>query len=355
MVVLALVYGTSFLFRFLERYDFPILAVGIVAGIVFGSVLGVVGQGTAGYSFLIELAAFGLLMIMFDAGLELDPDVIRRNPRRVGKLAMLTFVLLFLAEIGLALALALGLTLFAVFLVGVIVSTTSLGLIYPLLEDFNFLDTETGQLILSVTVMNDILSVAALAYGITLITAPQSFVGVGLVTIALAFFFILLPFLLDDYIDSIWSREDLFTNSVEFGIFLMIVLSLAMEQIGVHAILGTFFAGLMLSTVTHQGHRIEESLTPVTNLTAPVFFFYIGMNVDFSAFSAGTVILAAVLLVGLGSKVIGGLLGGWITGLDGRTTALLTSAIPGRLSVSVAAAEIGDHGGFSHPNCITRS
>jgi Kef-type K+ transport system membrane component KefB len=91
VVVLALVYGTSFLFRFLERYDFPILAVEIVAGIVFGSIFGVVGQGTPGYSFLIELAAFGLLMIMFDAGLELDPDVIRRNPRQVGKLAVRSY------------------------------------------------------------------------------------------------------------------------------------------------------------------------------------------------------------------------------------------------------------------------
>ena len=65
-------------------------------------------------------------------------------------------------------------------------------------------------------------------------------------------------------------------------------------------------------------------------------------------------ILAAVLLVGLGSKMIGGLLGRWIVGLDGWTMALLTPAVPGRLSISVAAAEIGDHGGFSHPNCITR-
>jgi Kef-type K+ transport system membrane component KefB len=253
----------------------------------------------------------------------------------------------FLAGIGLALAFGLG--LFAAFLVGVTVSTTSLGLIYPLLEDFDFLDTDTGQLILAVTVMNDILSVAALAYGITLITAPQPLVGIGLVTAALLFFFVLLPFVLNDYIESVWSREDLFTNPVKFGIFLMIVLALAMEQIGVHAILGAFFAGLVLSTITHQGHRIEESLTPVTNLTAPVFFFYIGMNVDFGAFSAGTTVLAAVLLVGLGSKVIGGLLGGWLTGLDGKTTALLTSAIPGRLSISVAAAEIGRSRGILSP------
>jgi Kef-type K+ transport system membrane component KefB len=340
VVGLGLVYGTSFVFRFLERYQFPVLAVEILAGIVFGSILGVVGQGSPGYQFILHLAAFGLLMVMFDAGLELNPEIIRRNPRTVGKLAAFTFVLPFLAGVGLAIYL--GLSTFAAFLVGVTVSTTSLGLIYPMLEDFDFLGSDTGQLILSVTVMNDILSVAALAYGITLIMAPRPLVGVGLVTAALGFFFVLLPFYLDDYIDSVWVREDLFANSVKFGVFLMIALAFVMEQIGVHAILGAFFAGLVLSIVTDEGHMIERLLTPVTNLTAPVFFFYVGMNVDLGGFqSSGATILVAVILIGIGTKLIGGLLGSWVTGLDGRTTALLTSAIPGRLSISVAAAEIG--------------
>jgi Kef-type K+ transport system membrane component KefB len=348
VVGLGLVYGTSFVFRFLERYQFPILAVEILAGIVFGSILGVVGQGSPGYGFILHLAAFGLLMVMFDAGLELNPEVIRRNPRQVGTLAAFTFVLPFLAGVGLAFFL--GLSMFAAFLVGVTVSTTSLGLIYPMLEDFDFLESDTGQLILSVTVMNDILSVAALAYGITLITAPRPVVGIGLVTAALGFFFVLLPFYLDDYIDSVWVREDLFANSVKFGVFLMIALAFVMEQIGVHAILGAFFAGLVLSIVTDEGHRIEKLLTPVTNLTAPVFFFYVGMNVDLSGFqSSGAIILVAVILIGIGTKLVGGLLGSWATGLDGRTTALLTSAIPGRLSISVAAAEIGRSRGIISP------
>jgi Kef-type K+ transport system membrane component KefB len=345
---LGLVYGTSFVFRFLERYQFPILAVEILAGIVFGSILGVVGQGSPGYQFILTLAAFGLLMVMFDAGLELNPEIIRQNPRQVGILAGFTFVLPFLAGVGLAIYL--GLSTFAAFLVGVTVSTTSLGLIYPMLEDFDFLDSDTGQLILSVTVMNDILSVAALAYGITLITAPQPLVGVSLVTVALGFFFVVLPFYLGDYINSKWVREDLFANSVKFGVFLIVALAFLMERIGIHAILGAFFAGLTLSIITDEGHLIERAMTPVTNLTAPVFFFYVGMNVDLGGFtSSGAMILVAVILIGIGAKLVGGLLGSWATGLDGGTTALLTSAIPGRLSISVAAAEIGRSRGIISP------
>jgi len=74
------------------------------------------------------------------------------------------------------------------------------------------------------------------------------------------------------------------------------------------------------------------------------------MNVDLGGFfSSGAMILVAVTFIGIGTKLIGGLLGSWATGLDGRTTVLLTSAIPGRLSISVAAAEIGRSRGIISP------
>ncbi|WP_020222377.1 cation:proton antiporter, partial [Halarchaeum acidiphilum] len=168
---LLVVYGTSYVFTFLRRWDVPLLAVEILAGIVFGSAFGFISPGSAGYDFFEALAAFGLLMIMFDAGLELDPEVVREDPLRVAKLGLLTFVLPFLAGVGFALALSLS--PFAAYLTGVTVSTTSLGLIYPLVEDYGLVDDDRGQLILSVTVLNDILSVAALAYGVTLVTSDS--------------------------------------------------------------------------------------------------------------------------------------------------------------------------------------
>ena len=136
------------------------------------------------------MAAFGLLVIMFDAGLELGPALIWENPRTVGILGVSTFAIPFLA--GGSLGLGIGLSIFASFLVGVTVSTTSLGLVYPLLEDFDYLDTDRGQLILSMAVLNDILSVVALAYGITL-TSGDPLTGSAIVTVAIGFFFVVVP------------------------------------------------------------------------------------------------------------------------------------------------------------------
>lgn len=172
--------------KFLERYDIPIFAVEILAGVIFGAFLGVVTPATPGYEVLLSFAAFGLLVIMFHAGLELDPALIRSNPRTVGILGIATFVVPFMAGIGLGVGI--GLSVFASFLVGVTISTTSLGLLYPLLDEFGFIDTERGHLILSVAVLNDILSVVALAYAITL-TSPDPILGATMVTGALLMFF----------------------------------------------------------------------------------------------------------------------------------------------------------------------
>src|SRR6056297_2362291 len=97
VLVLLLVYGTSYLFKFLENYDIPILLVEIIAGIIFGSVFGVVNENIAGWEFFTTLAAFGLLVIMFEAGLELDPEPVLERPKIVSLMAVMTFLLPFLA------------------------------------------------------------------------------------------------------------------------------------------------------------------------------------------------------------------------------------------------------------------
>ena len=100
VLALLLVYGTSYLFKYFERYDIPILLVEIIAGIVFGSVLGVVDEGTPGWEFFTTLAAFGLLVIMFEAGLELDPKPVLKRPKTVAFMSVTTFLLPFLADFG---------------------------------------------------------------------------------------------------------------------------------------------------------------------------------------------------------------------------------------------------------------
>lgn len=346
VLILVIIYGTSYLLKFLEQYDIPVLAVEILAGVVFGSFLGIIGPQTNGYEFLLSMAAFGLLVIMFDAGLELDPVLIRENPRTVSLLGVSTFAIPFLFGVGLGLGV--GLTIFASFLVGVTVSTTSLGLVYPLLEDFGYLDTDQGQLILSVAVLNDILSVVALAYGIAF-TSGDPLTGSTMVTITMGFFFVVVPNVLVDELDEV-VPDSIATNPTKFAVFLTVLLALVMEFVGVHAVLGGFFAGLFIAEITHEGYEVEQAMKPVVDLTAPVFFFFVGMQFQIRGLgTADLLLVAAVVLLGIGTKVGGSLLGGRLVGLDRRTSLLLATAMPGRLAISVAAAEIGLGRGIVSP------
>lgn len=340
VVVLAIVYGSSYSLKFLEGYDIPVLAVQILAGILAGSIFGIISPAHHGYDFLVTLAAFALLLIMFDAGLELKPGVIKQHPKKVSILGVLTFVFPFLAGVGLAFAL--DLSLFAAFLVGVTVSTTSLGLVHPLLTDFGLLQTENGQLILSVTVLNDILSVVALAYGITLATSDQPLVDVGVVTAVLLFFFVIVPLVFADRLNGTTVSRRLKDEPIKAGILVAVVFAAAMEAVGIHAILGGFFAGLFIEEVTHEGHAIEQSVKPALNMISPAFFFFVGMQFDPTVFFTGDLLLiGAVLTIGIGAKVIGAFIGGWLVNANDHTIHLLASSMPGRLSISVAAAEIG--------------
>ena len=349
VLALLLVYGTSYLFKFLERYDIPVLMVEIIAGIVFGSILGVVHEGMPGWEFFTTLAAFGLLVIMFEAGLELEPEPVLERPKQVVVMAIMTFLLPFAAGVGFGQFL--GLSFFASFLIGVTLSTTSLGLVYPLLEDFGYLDTERGQLILAVTVLNDILSVVALSFAITL-TSDNPVQGSIIVTVALLFFFIVVPLFLIDHIGRL-IPDSVKSNPVKFSIFFALALAFAFEYIGVHAILGGFFAGLIIaeSTQDRDGFNIEKTMKPVAHLLTPVFFFYVGLQAAIpKPTPENLIMLGGVLFIGIFSKIIGAAIGGVALGLDGQTTKLLASVMPGQLSISVAAAAIGLNRGIIEAN-----
>jgi Kef-type K+ transport system membrane component KefB len=137
LFALAVVYATNYFLIPSEKYGVPVLGAEIVAGILFGSVFNVLSSSIPGFEFITSLAAIGLMLIMFDAGLELKPSAIRRNAKVVTEIGVMTFLLPFVAGLGFGLLLGKG--MFASILIGITVSTTSLGLIHPLLEEFELL------------------------------------------------------------------------------------------------------------------------------------------------------------------------------------------------------------------------
>lgn len=343
LFALAVVYATNYFLIPSEKYGVPVLGAEIVAGILFGSVFGTLNSATPGFEFITSLAAIGLMLIMFDAGLELKPSAIRRNAKVVTEIGIMTFLLPFAAGVGFGLFLGLG--VFASILIGITVSTTSLGLIHPLLEEFELLGSDEGQVILSVTVLNDILSVVALAYA-TAFTGGRLLTSIAIVTAAVVFFLYIAPFKLSGLL-SRYLADTIEDHTVRFCMMALVGLAFVMEHIGIHAVLGSFFAGLLISEMAHDGHDVNESMRPVTNLAAPLFFFFVGAQLPVSNFPSGSVgLIAGVIAIGFGAKFVGAYLGSIWAGVEDKTEYMLVGAMPGRLSISVAAAEIGRRQGI---------
>lgn len=338
LTALAFVYAMNYFVLPTEKYGVPILGAEIISGIVFGALTGTLTSSTPGFELITSLAALGLMLIMFDAGLELKPSAIRNNAKMVTEIGIMTFLLPFLAGLGFGLVLGVG--VFASVLIGITVSTTSLGLIHPLLEEFDLLETESGQVILSVTVLNDIMSVVALAYA-TAFTGGNLVTSIAVVTGAVVFFLFIAPFKLSDILSN-YLADTIQNHTVRFCMMALVGLAWVMEHIGIHAVLGSFFAGLLVSEMAKDGHDLNKSMRPVTNLAAPLFFFFVGYQLPISNFPVNSLgLIAGVIAIGFGAKFFGAYIGSIWSGVKPKTEHMLMGAMPGRLSISVAAAEIG--------------
>jgi Kef-type K+ transport system membrane component KefB len=338
LAALALVYATNYFVIPSEKYGVPVLGAEIVSGIVFGAFTGALRPSTPGFELITSFAAIGLMLIMFEAGLELRPKSIKNHAGEVAGIGLATFFVPLLVGIGFGLLL--NLSVFASVLIGITVSTTSLGLIHPLLEEYELLGTEDGQIVLSVTVLNDVMSVLALAYAIAF-TGSNLLVSIVSVTLAVIFFLYVAPFKLSDILQK-YLADSLKDHTVRFSMMALVGIAWVMEHVGVHAVLGSFFAGLLVSQMSHDDHSVNSSMRPVTNLAAPIFFFFVGYQIPVNNFPVESLgLIGGVIAIGFGAKFVGAYLGSVLAGVKDKAEYMLIGAMPGRLSISVAAAEIG--------------
>ncbi len=129
----------------------------IVAGVLLALVADVTSLG-----WLTFLAHFGMLGLMFMAGFEVDPIVLRRRWGASLVLGLASFVVP-LAGIFAIVHFGLGLPPDVAGLIGIGLSTTSLALVYQFLRERELLAGEEGQTVFAGAMVVDILSMVALA------------------------------------------------------------------------------------------------------------------------------------------------------------------------------------------------
>lgn len=360
-VPLLVVVGVAFLVPLItariRRVRIPTVVGEILAGIVVGQS----GLGLVGHDPVLEvLALLGFAYLMFLSGLEVDFGAILPRPgawrgswkERLDNplsLGVLTFVLTLL----MALLAAWGLHALDAaddpWLMALILSTTSLGLVVPVLKERNLTPQPYGQMLLVSAVVADFMTMLLVSVYVVLHTQGLS-LEVLLVLLLFGAFGTAyrLALLARRRFPGLKLMEGLAQATAQIDVRGAFAIGLAFialaENLGVEMILGAFLGGSLISLLSSRGTSDLHHRLDVLGYAflIPIFFVMVGVRFDLASVldSPRTLLLVPLLLVlAYGVKLVPALLFrlsySWRETLAGGT--LLSS----RLSLIIAVAAIG--------------
>ncbi|WP_068114353.1 monovalent cation:proton antiporter-2 (CPA2) family protein [Tropicimonas marinistellae] len=296
----------------------------LIAGVVIGPVLGIVGHETVE---LQHFAEFGVVMMLFLVGLELQPAMLWRMRTQLLGLGGLQVVGTTVAIA--AVSLAFGLAWQAALALGMILALSSTAIVLQTLNEKGWMQTIGGKSAFSVLLTQDIAVIPMLALMPLLAVgtghddahgaeghghaAPTAFDALPDWAQALAILAIIAAIILAGrtvmrpvfrFIAEARLRE-IFTAA---ALMLVIGIALAMNYVGLSPALGTFLAGVVLSDSEYR-HELESDIEPFKGLLLGLFFITVGAGVDFGllfsnpiglvGLAVGLMALKAALLYGL--------------------------------------------------------
>ena len=290
-----------------------------------GAVLGPQGLGSLGKTLpfvgwftigdaqnVAGIAALGVAFLLFTVGLELS--IARLSAMRRMVLGLGGSQVLLTSAVIAGLAAAAGLNPSQSILLGACLSLSSTAIVLELLSAQERLTTSVGRASFSVLLAQDLAVVPILVFVSILATKSQQTwfaslatallqAAVAIVIIAIFGRFFMRPLF---RLVATARTTELFVAAV---LFVIIGAGVIAEQARLSMALGAFIAGLLLAETEYR-KAIEATVGPFKGLLLGIFFFTVGMNVDFREVLrepllllggvVGLIALKAVLLIGLG-------------------------------------------------------
>jgi monovalent cation:proton antiporter-2 (CPA2) family protein len=285
----------------------------LVAGAIIGpSVLGLVGHGSEAVQ---HFAEFGVIMMLFLVGLELEPAKLWALRKQIFGLGLAQVV-------GVAAVLGVASILISAgwresLAIGLILALSSTAIVLQTMQEKGLLKTPVGQSTFSVLLFQDISVIPMLAllpllavsavhggdsHSTSLIAAYPAWAQAGLTIAA-----VLLVLIGGRYVTRPLFRIVADTGSreifVAFALLLVVGITLLMGLVGLSAALGTFLAGVVLADSEYR-HELEMDLQPFKGLLLAIFFIAVGAGIDFSLLQTAPLLLVLGLLSFIVLKVL---------------------------------------------------
>ncbi len=326
--------GEGFFYQAFVYLTAAVLAVPLAKRLGLGSVLGYLIAGVLIGPFALGLvgaegedvmhfAEFGVVMMLFLVGLELEPSLLWRM--RVSVLGMGGLQVLMTAVAVGAVGLLLGLDWTEALAIGMVLALSSTAIVLQTLQEKGLMRSAGGQSAFSVLLFQDIAVIPMLALFPLLATHAvhaddhghhaatltaglpawaQTIVVLGAVAgIVVGGHYIIRPAF------RFIARTRLREMFVAAALLLVIGIALLMTQVGLSPALGTFLAGVVLSSSEYR-HELESDIDPFKGLLLGLFFIAVGASIDFRVVAAdparifglvvALMVLKAVILIALG-------------------------------------------------------
>jgi Kef-type K+ transport system membrane component KefB len=271
---------------------------------------------------IFSVAEIGAIFVLFSAGLETSPQDLVGVGRKALLVAVAGMVVPFVLGFG-YMKWRGDATNEAIF-VGAAMVATSVGITARVLGDLRVLATRTAKIILGSAVFDDILGMVLLAVVAGLASsAGLEWVHLGVLVVEAAAFALFMIFVAPHVVRKIQPGMDRLSSQhapLIVALALCLFLSWLSAMIGMAAIIGAFFAGLMFADYAPRWNLLPR-VGGITEFLAPYFFFTIGSRLDAHLFT-GDVLFAAIVisLLAIVSKVAGCGLPlwreGWISALQ---------------------------------------
>ena len=284
----------------------------ILGGVIIGPfVLKLVGRETDN---IMHATEFGVVMLLFIVGLELEPRKFWSMRKRILGLG--------LSQVLLTVGLLLGIFLLAgwklnqALAISLCLSLSSTAIVLQMLQEKNLFKTTAGEASFATLLFQDIAVIPILAvlpliarYEIkedneiqVLIQRLPEWMQAGTVVLGIAFLILLgryvfVPFL--RYVSKSGMSELLTASSL----FLVIGVSELMVAIGLSPALGAFLAGVMLANSEFR-HELEAQIDPFKGLLLAVFFVSVGATINFSTILADPLFIFTTVLLVMAVKLL---------------------------------------------------
>ena len=294
------------------------------------------------------IAEFGVVLLLFAAGMETDFRQLRSSFKSSIFISLLGIVLSLGG--GFAISLLFGKPTFESFFIGVIIASMSTSITVEALSEMGKLKTKIGTALMGASLFDDIFVIIMLAVVMGMGESGFSFMTLALILFKIGIFFVMatiVGFFINKLFNYLYDRFGKMKRLAIFAMSYCFIMAYLAEFFGLADITGAYIAGIAFCTA-HCELDLESKTHRLSYLFfTPIFLANIGIHTSFEGMN-GSLVLFTVLLVAVAilGKVLGCGLGARLCRFSRRESLQVGVGMVARGEVSFIVAAKGIAAGY---------